>query len=739
MRVGKAYECPRGTTMATESDEATTPSRGQRNPRRIGLRGQWTAVFACLLVLVVGSGTASLVALSKVVGQFADAGARLRTEAEFVASVNQQINAHEGQAHGVMDGAPIPAEKFLADQAELERLFAKGLRILPAGRQRATLRAARDAWIASLTQAGQWDKAAPLPDAVRDPIHAALGRQTGEVAGSLDAIDAESRRMMGVQLAQAEGLKTRVTLGLSVFFILALTTILYAARRTSRDVLEPVTALSSAAERLRAGDLTHRVQLKSRVGRNEMSDLAETFNDMAAALDDSHQSLNYQAMHDSLTKLPNRVPLQRRMSESFAPGTERRRRHESVLFIDVDDFKTVNDSLGHARGDELLVQVAGRLRGRIRSHDMVARLGGDEFAIVVSEDENGAMATVVARRVLDAFAVPFLVDGHALAVTASIGIAIRTPEVPDVDTLLAQADFAMYMAKGHGKSRFEVFDSHMHAMTTEHANLRTELRDAVDADQLVLHYQPIYDLEHDKLVGVEALVRWQHPTRGLLAPVEFIPAAEETGVIDALGVWVLETALAQVQTWRAEFPEREDMWVSVNVSPLQLRNPQSVAGICDIIAASSIPSYAVVLEITESTLVAEVEGGMEALLALKRSGIRLALDDFGTGMSSLGTLQQSPVDIIKIDRSFVSGDGLGLASEALVETVMGLATKLGLDVIAEGIEQPQQQTALRMLNCRLGQGYALTRPASPESVHALLTTLHREHAGQLQQATSDPT
>jgi len=458
--------------------------------------------------------------------------------------------------------------------------------------------------------------------------------------------------------------------------------------------------------------LTKSVDLETRL--RGLAGQAATALNNAALLD----QVRRQALHDGLTGLPNRTALTKRLAASFGVGSDRRARHESVLFIDVDDFKDVNDSLGHDGGDELLTQLGDRLNSCVRAHDLVARLGGDEFAIVVIEDEGDATAVEVAERILASLRTPFVVNGDRLSVSVSIGIAQRRPEIADAAELLRRADFAMYMAKGGGKSRYQIFDAKMHDNMLDRAALKADLANAVLAGQLRLDYQPVADLRTGEVVGVEALVRWQHPTMGLLAPAAFIGLAEETGDIDAIGCWVLDTATRQAAAWRDAMPHCSELWVSVNLSALQLPNPHSLAAINAILADPSTRADRVVFEVTETALADDIDGAIAALNALKRSGARIAIDDFGTGYSSLSTLANLPADILKIDRSFVSGRASH--SIPMLEGILGLASNLSLEIVAEGIEQHEQLDLLRSLGCGMGQGFLLCRPMSASAIETLL-------------------
>jgi diguanylate cyclase (GGDEF)-like protein len=451
--------------------------------------------------------------------------------------------------------------------------------------------------------------------------------------------------------------------------------------------------------------------------------LGEAFNDMAWALQGSRLALRRGATHDAVTGLANRKSLMERLVASFRPSGDRRVRKESVLFIDIDDFQDVNYALGHDGADLLLAQMSVRLKGCVRPHDLVACLGGDEFAIAVLEDDSGSVAVVVAERILRALRAPFTVGGTRLIVAASIGVAQRRPETGDAAELIRDAQFAMHMAKEAGKGRYRLFDVQTHDDMVRRSALKADLAAAVTSRQLRLDYQPVADLRTGEVVGVEALVRWQHPTLGLLAPAAFIGLAEETGDIDAIGCWVLDTAARQVAGWRQRMDHCHGLWVSVNISPFQFPKPDGLAAIQNVLADPAVQADKVVLEVTETALAAYADGGLAALTSLKRFGVRIAIDDFGTRFSSLSTLASLPVDTLKIDRCFISGSHVATSSSVpMLEGIMGLASKLSLDVIAEGIEEPEQLDLVRRLGCHMGQGFLLARPTPADVLEAVLAS-----------------
>jgi diguanylate cyclase (GGDEF)-like protein len=424
-------------------------------------------------------------------------------------------------------------------------------------------------------------------------------------------------------------------------------------------------------------------------------------------------------MHDPLTGLPNRALLGDRIQQALARGIRMRGR-VTVLFLDVDLFKVVNDSLGHAAGDRLLIELARRLSFVVRPGDTLARFGGDEFVVVcddVPEDEVGSLVD----RVTDALSAPFDFEGRAVTVTASIGIAIAS-DTTDADTLLRDADAAMYRAKGAGRNQAVVFDEAMHEQAAARLEAEFGLRRALDKGELRVYYQPVVDLQTQETVGFEALVRWKHPTLGLLPPDQFVAVAEETGLIVPLGEWVLHQALAQTSAWRETVPGGANLWVAVNLSARQLRAPNLVRMVSDALSEVRMPPSAVRLEITESVVMDEIGPTIDAMKSIRALGVQLAIDDFGTGYSSLSYLKSLPVCTIKIDRSFV--DGLGsddAAAGPLVDAIISMARALDLEVIAEGVETVAHRGTLRELGARLAQGFLWSRPLDPAAVPAWIT------------------
>jgi len=432
------------------------------------------------------------------------------------------------------------------------------------------------------------------------------------------------------------------------------------------------------------------------------------------------EQLEQRAFFDSLTGLPNRAVFRDRLDHALAKSA-RRGDGLAVLLLDLDRFKFVNDSLGHDAGDELLVAVGRRIQQCTRSSDTAARLGGDEFAILVEDAASEETAVALAGRLLEALTSPFQVRGREVFIGGSIGIALDVGASGQPDDLIRNADTAMYAAKGAGKGRFVVFQPTMHQRTLQFFEVQADLQRALVRGEFILHYQPIVDLESCTLRGVEALVRWRHPTQGLIMPGGFIPVAEETGLIVPLGVWVLGEACRQAAEWRERFPETAAMSMSVNLSMRQLLEPDLVPRVAEVLAEVDLDPRRLTLEITEGSLLEEVGETAAKLGALKGLGARLALDDFGTGSSSLGHLRQFPIDVLKIDKSFVDGLGdEGSDASALVRAILELARTLHLTTVAEGIESSHQLAELRSAGCNLGQGYLFAKPLPREDLEEIL-------------------
>jgi diguanylate cyclase (GGDEF)-like protein len=428
--------------------------------------------------------------------------------------------------------------------------------------------------------------------------------------------------------------------------------------------------------------------------------------------------LAFQAFHDNLTGLPNRVLFRDRLGHAIARGG-RSGGSLAVLFLDLDNFKIVNDSLGHHMGDELIQAAADRIQSVVRAADTVARIGGDEFVVLLEDLVDTREAIQVADRVLEALASELRLDDQSLNVSASIGIVFSSGGDANADDMIRQADLAMYAAKRHGRSQHALYEPKMGEEAVERLNVETGLRGALQRDELVVYFQPVVDLRTGKISEVEALVRWNHPERGLLPPGAFMDVAEETGLIRAIDLWVLREACRQVRAWQLSCPHHAGLIASVNLSPSQLREATLSEQVAGILNETGLQPHHLKLEITEHAMVADIQQAKQALVRLAALGVRLAVDDFGTGNSALNYLREFPISTLKIDRSFVTGLRQGHGDTEMVQALITLAQSLGLKVTAEGIEG-DEYVDLRRFGCDHGQGYHFARPQEAGVLEKLL-------------------
>jgi diguanylate cyclase (GGDEF)-like protein/PAS domain S-box-containing protein len=437
----------------------------------------------------------------------------------------------------------------------------------------------------------------------------------------------------------------------------------------------------------------------------------------------AEEQLVHNAFHDPLTDLPNRALFMDRLGRAI----ERAKRHPTdlfaVLFLDLDRFKVVNDSLGHSVGDRLLIESAKRLTKCIRTADTVARLGGDEFVILLNEIENDADALVIADRIQRALAAPFDFDQHHIFISVSIGIVPSTLHYESAEDILRDADIAMYRAKTCGRGRFEVFDPTMRDRAMTRLELETDLRQALVRHELAVYYQPIVSLMTNRVTGFEALVRWHHPTRGIVPPAEFIPMAEETGLIIPIGQWVLREACRQMRAWQIQFPHEPPLTISVNLSPKQFARADLIEQIMTALRETGLAAACLNLELTESLIIEDSQAVAGILDQLRALGVQVQIDDFGTGYSSLGYLHRLPIDTLKIDRTFIGKMGMNGSGSEIVRTILTLAHDLGMQVIAEGVETAAQVTKLKGMACEYGQGYYFTKPVDSATASRLIAQL----------------
>lgn len=439
----------------------------------------------------------------------------------------------------------------------------------------------------------------------------------------------------------------------------------------------------------------------------------------------TEEDIRHQALHDPLTGLPNRILFLDRLAHALSKA----RASVAVVLLDIDNFKLINDSFGHSVGDELLMQIAPRLRMALRPEDTIGRLGGDEFVVLLEDVEDERAAATIAKRIVAAFEQPFELRAGEHFAKVSLGVAISGGGEGHPTNLISDADAAMYQAKERGRARFEIFDKAMRARVVERLSVENDLRRAAERGEFELVYQPIVGLDGRRLVSVEALVRWRHPTRGMLDPKAFIPVAEESGLIEPIGRWVLDCACDQAARWQAEHRDRPPLRISVNLSVQQFRQRDLEADITAALTRSGIAPSTLCIEITESVLLQESEGVRDTMTHLASRGVAFVLDDFGTGYSSLGYLTRLPIAGLKIDRSFVETLGRKQRSTEITTAIVRMAQALSIEVIAEGVENEQQVAELHALGCELGQGFHFHKPLPADGISELLRAEARQAAG----------
>ncbi|MEZ5415934.1 MAG: EAL domain-containing protein [Vicinamibacterales bacterium] len=492
----------------------------------------------------------------------------------------------------------------------------------------------------------------------------------------------------------------------------------------SRHLSRPLRDIARAASEIAGGNLALQIPVR---GTAEAATVAEAFNAMSLSLKSAHERLVHAAIHDHLTQLPNRSLFAQRLQRALARRARRRDYQFAVLFVDRDRFKHVNDSLGHTAGDRLLVLFAERLASAVRAEDVVsrmpgagavpeptlARFGGDEFAVLLDGIREPLDAVRVAKRVQQMAEAPLTLDGQDVFATASIGVAVATDAHTSAEDIIRDADLAMYRAKHGGAGGYSVYDAALHEMAVRRLRLETDLRRAAERGEFRVWYQPIVAFAAHEIVGVEALVRWQHPEHGLVPPGEFLGVADELGIIAQIDGWVLVEACRQAQRWREAGRFGPSSTVSVNLSARAFGEDGLALRVAEVLRATGCPASALRLEITESAAIKDAVRARAALADLRRLGVRISLDDFGTGYSSLSYLQSLPLDVLKVDRSFVTGIGSDHDKAEIVRLIVGLAQGLGLEIVAEGVETSLQVEQLRALGCQYGQGYYFARPAEP--------------------------
>lgn len=495
----------------------------------------------------------------------------------------------------------------------------------------------------------------------------------------------------------------------TTFFLclLALLVAIVMGLTTSRYLIQPISRMIEVAKALSEGQWEQRVAGSH---LREIGLLAGAFNGMAEQLQDSFSKLHYSAYHDALTSLMNRAAFIEYLEEAITENRQNPQYLFSVLFLDLDSFKLINDSLGHVIGDELLIAVSRRIQNCLPDNALAARLGGDEFIILLRDITHTDDATHVAEYISKALSQPFNLKGYEIFTSASIGVVLSTTEQTKPEDFLRDADIAMYHAKSQGKARYEVFNTFMHTQSRERLQLEMDLRHAIEKGRFEVYYQPVISSETQTVAGFEALVRWHHPTKGMISPNQFIPIAEETGLIVQLGQWVLLEACRQLSIWQLRYPETSSLFMSVNLSVRQLLQPDLLELVMQILQDTQLDANALKLEVTESTVINNIEVAGSKLESLRDKGIQISIDDFGTGYSSLSQLHHLPVSILKIDRSFIHQMIHDENSLEITKAVILLAQGLGIDAVAEGVETQAQLEKLQQLGCNYHQGYLFAPP-----------------------------
>ena len=673
-------------------------------PRRASLGRHLFVAVAGMLLPLVAVGVLGILAFRTTGNALEDFRAETVGQSTRIAKVRDLMVAVDDAGELYAESLdPALGERFLQASAQIDEGF-DGLESLNSIEERLLVTAARARWETARTSIEAVIRDGTGDDNSLDPFHdhvdGAAALLSDAVAENVNEVSDEIGSLRARERLQFLASLLTLIVGSIVGGLLA--------RRAYRSVTKPLALLEEAAGRFGSDDFTYLIDVS---GDDELAHVSSAFNSMAEKLKVSREALHQQALHDQLTGLPNRTLFVERVERAIARA-ERRKTPVSAMYLDVDNFKEINDTFGHQAGDEVLIAVAERLKGALRTEDTASRLGGDEFGVLLEEDVDGA--TRAAERLIGALVGTYAVTAGELQVGVSIGVAARQG-AEELDELLRQADAAMYLAKASGKGGWRVFGPDIDAALLGIRSPVTDLQRAIDDRGFIVHYQPVLDLRSGRIDGVEALVRWDHPERGLLAPSEFLQEAEDTGHILAIDRWILREACHQVRAWQKNLPGAEDLSVHVNVSARTLQHPGLADEIAEVLRSSGLAPGHLILEITETTLVLDPQAAAGELTQLKALGVRVALDDFGTGFSSLSHLLRFPIDTIKIDRSFVSAVGRDEQRSQLVQAMIDLGGTLGLRVVAEGIETPDQLDFLRTIGCEQGQGYLFAKPlGAPE-------------------------
>ena len=552
-----------------------------------------------------------------------------------------------------------------------------------------------------------------------------LGAKTGEQvelaengkrilyrASALPSLSANEKPTLLLRHSLSEALLAYrpITWILSALALFGLAIIISAGWLLAKGITRPIARLEEAARQISIGE-RHKVAVNS---TDEIGRLGDSFNEMVDAIVEREDKISHIALHDALTDLPNRKYFRDQLDIALRRADENDL--VAVFYLDLDNFKSVNDTLGHPVGDALLKQVTKRMESVLDGH-LIARLGGDEFAVLVDNVDNVDAITVIAEQLEKSFAESFQVEGHLMPTTTSIGIAVAPHDGDKSDMLMKNADLALYRAKQEGKGQYHYFEQEMDELARKRRETEIDLKLAIEQGQFELYYQPLFNTQQQKINGFEALIRWQHPERGLIQPIDFIPLAEETGLIVQIGEWVIKEACRQAARWP------EHVRIAINISPVQFRTKGLQSILMQALSQSGLAPQRLELEITESLLIDNVTETLKSLHSLREMGVRVALDDFGTGYSSLSYLRSFPFDKIKIDRSFVVDIMTDKGSAAIIQAITGLAAALGMETIAEGVELADQVEMLHKNGCDNIQGYLLSRPVPITAVDALIDSL----------------
>ena len=527
-----------------------------------------------------------------------------------------------------------------------------------------------------------------------------------------------------VQEAYATTRRAALVIPLEILLLIALTSWGFKEMLT-RQIIQPLSLLNHGVKQLGHGNLSHRIEIH-RV--DEFGEVMAVFNSMADELERQQEKLTHDSLHDAMTGLPNRVLFLDRLEQAIKYCKRRSEYRFSVLFVDLDHFKIINDSLGHLIGDQLLISAGRRMLETLRASDTVARLGGDEFAILLEITGEKTSASSVAEKLQETIRLPFHVDGHELYVTASIGIVMDIAEYTYAEEILRDADIAMYQAKAQGKARFETFDIKMRSYAFSRLEMEQDLRAALENKEFQIYYQPILSIRSNELSSFEALIRWDHPTRGLLLPGQFLQVAEDSGLILPIEKWVLQEACLQLRKWHDQYTELQHVCVNVNISNKLFSQVNFVDEVYKALQTSGLKAEALRLEITENVLISNYTAANEVFTRLRNLGVQLQIDDFGSGYSALGYLQHFPISAIKIDKSFVDEIGKSRRGLELIRAIVSMARELGMEAIAEGIETDEQLRELRGLSCKLGQGFLLSKPLDKDLAEKILEKQERQLA-----------